>query len=347
MSSTSQRKTEHFEIALRPEMYHIADSGLDDYNFDYCALFEHSLESVSTETEIFGIKLNYPIIIGSMTGGAASTAAFTHAAARCAAHFGFGFGLGSCRAIAENPDLIETYGLTACRSDIPLVIGNIGISQLACDPVYMHKLSPILEEMGVHAIYCHLNILQEYLQPEGDRCFDGASAAIRNLAQSYPHPVIIKEVGNGISGECATRLRNLGVLHLETAGLGGTSWVAIEAERCRQRGDFARAAIAESLIRLGIPTASAIVQCRNALGQNGTVIGSGGIRTALDIAKALALGANAVAIARPFLVAWHERGEQGLFEYAESLTVGLRIIMATLDCPDINHLYHQKLQKIR
>jgi isopentenyl-diphosphate delta-isomerase len=184
------------------------------------------------------------------------------------------------------------------------VIANVGISQLVAQddgvPLSAKDIRTLVEMVRANAIALHLNYLEESVQPEGQTRATGLDPAIRRLVRQSSVPVIAKETGAGISGAVAKRLKALGVKAIDVGGVGGTSFAAIEAVRAQDRGDTARAALGRTFRDWGVPSAVAVAgSARSGL----PVIATGGVRSGLDAAKAMALGATAVAVGRPLLQA--------------------------------------------
>lgn len=213
-----------------------------------------------------------------------------------------------------------TAGSYRVRSVAPRVFlaGNLGSVQAAATPV--RKVRELLRDVGADALCVHLNPAQEMLQPEGDRGFTGVLRAIGALAHELKVPVIVKETGAGLSRQVALRLRGVGVRHLDVAGTGGTSWVGAEIRRRNGEAD----PHLSSFWDWGIPTAAALSEVHG-LGME--VIGSGGIRTGLDAARAIRLGAQVIGIAAPLLAAYFKDGERGVRREIDALLHGLRTAM--------------------
>jgi isopentenyl-diphosphate Delta-isomerase len=190
------------------------------------------------------------------------------------------------------------------RAPNAFVIANVGISQLVAQDdgpaIGAKDIRALIEMIGANAIALHLNYLEESVQPEGQTRASGVEAAVRKLCAQSPVPVIAKETGAGVSGAVAKRLRALGVKAIDVGGVGGTSFAAIEALRAQDRGDASRARLGQVFRDWGVPSAVAVAgSARSGL----PVIATGGVRSGLDAAKALALGATAVGVGRPLLQA--------------------------------------------
>ncbi|MGA7202511.1 MAG: type 2 isopentenyl-diphosphate Delta-isomerase, partial [Candidatus Cybelea sp.] len=255
-----------------------------------------------------------------MTGGAPEATRINRRLARVAAHHGLAMGLGSGRALLESPQTLETFDVRAEAPDI-LLFANLGAVQL--NKGYgIAQCRRLVEMLKADALALHLNPLQEALQPEGDTCFRGLLERIAELCAAADFPVIVKEVGWGIGAGDVRALFDAGVAAVDVAGAGGTSWSEVERYRIAEPW---RARVAGAFAAWGIPTAQAIVDARS-VAPEGTLIASGGIRTGLEAAKALALGADLVGIAGPFLRAADESLEKALelaCEYIETLRIAM------------------------
>jgi isopentenyl-diphosphate delta-isomerase len=324
MRQTRRRKDEHLEICLHRSVGSDVPTGLEAVRFGHGALPEVDLDEVDLSVKILGRRLRAPLLIGAMTGGSPSAARINARLARAAARLGLGMELGSQRAMLEDPRLTAGYAVRDAAPDLPLLVGNIGAVQLRLG-VTGARLARAVRAVGADALAFHLNPLQEALQPEGDTCFRGVFAALRTAIPRVGVPCLVKETGAGISRVTARQLARLPLAGIETAGAGGTSWARVEAHRAV--GTPAELA-GERLAGWGVPTAESIVYCRRAFGRR-LVIGSGGIRTGRDVAAALALGADAAAIAGPLLAA-AASSERELLRQLEAILLELRVI---LFCP--------------
>lgn len=315
------RKDAHIDIVLGEAVGSPGlATGLGGYTLEYDALPEVDLDAVDLSVTAFGKRLTAPIVIGAMTGGTDRTRLINETLARAAARVGVGMALGSQRAMIARPEVTDTFAVREAAPDLPLLFGNIGAVQLNYG-VGVQEVRTLVESVGVDVLNLHLNPLQEAIQPEGDTRFTGLFDKIDALVPEVGVPCVIKEVGAGVSARAAARLSRLPVAGIEVAGTGGTSWARVESYRA---GDDPRAIIGERLAGFGIPTAESIPICRRAFRER-TVIGSGGLRTGMDAAVALALGADLVALARPLLEAATE-GEDAVVRALETLILELKII---------------------
>jgi isopentenyl-diphosphate delta-isomerase len=261
-------------------------------------------EDVSLETTYLGRQLGAPILIASMTGGPQRGEDINRHLARAAQALRLPMGVGSQRIIFERPEALASF--TAAREAGPdvFLLGNLGAVQLnyGFDAA---KVAEAVAAIGADGVFLHLNALQELIQPGGDTNFRGLLDRIEAVAKAVPFPVLIKEVGCGIAPETARKLAQRGVAAIDVSGAGGTSWAKIEAHRAN---DPAQRTLGEVFGEWGLPTTVALAGCREAL-PDFPLIASGGIRTGLDVAKAIALGADLVSFAMPLLEPATRSGE--------------------------------------
>ena len=284
------RKADHLRIAAEEGVLGLAGTGLEQVRLRHRALPGRDLGAVTLTMDLLGHALEAPILVSAMTGGTAEAERINAALARAAADHGIGLVLGSGRPLLDDPDLLRTYR-SAARP--PLLLANLGAAQLA--PARAAKL---VELLGADGLSVHLNAVQEAVQPEGTPDFDGVAERIAEaVAALAPLPVVVKEVGFGMDGEDVRLLHEAGVAAVDVAGAGGTNWATIEGRR-----DPRAAKVAAAFAGWGVPTAEALREAR-AAAPGLPVIASGGVHDGVEAAKCLALGATAVGIARPFLLA--------------------------------------------
>jgi len=292
----NQRKTEHLRISLEEDVrFRNVTTGLERYYFVHQALPEINRDDIDLFTTLLGKGLRAPLIVSSMTGGTEEAETINKNLALAAHIYGLGMGVGSQRAALEEPSLSHTYQVREVAPDI-LLLANLGAVQLNYGYGVEHCRRAV-EMIQADGLVLHLNPLQESLQPEGNTDFSGLLTKIEEVCQGLLVPVIVKEVGWGISEEVAQRLADCGVAAIDVAGAGGTSWSEVEMHRAA--GEISRR-IAAAFADWGIPTAESIQMVRRGAPRI-TLIASGGIRTGVEAAKAIALGADAVALATPFL----------------------------------------------
>lgn len=319
----SERKSAHLALcAAGAAEFEHKTTLLEQVELIHEALPDMSLDSVRLDTPLFGKVLGAPVVISAMTGGTPAAAAINRDLAMLAEELGLGFGLGSQRAMVLRPECSSTF---VVRDVAPsaLIMGNIGVVQAR--QMATAELERMLQLVGADALCVHLNPAMELVQPGGDRDFAGCSETIVRLVRELPVPVVIKETGCGMSRRTATRLRDLGVRAVDVSGAGGTSWVAVEA----QRAEGAAAELGRELWDWGIPTAA----CVAALADLGLeIVATGGLRCAKDACAALALGARAAGYAAPVLRAYTASGIEGARSYLRQLVDGIRAITFLTGC---------------
>ena len=325
MSQVRQRKLEHLDLCAQRDVVMRRPTLLEEVQLFHEALPELSAGDIDPSTELFGRRLQAPILISGMTGGAERAGEVNRALATAAQKYGFGMGLGSQRAMWLDPELASTYQVRDVAPDL-LLLANLGAVQAR--DVGGDAVAELVDAVKADALCVHLNAAQELVQDEGDRDFRGCLAAIESLVDSLPVPVVVKETGCGFSRTTLARLRAAGVGWVDVAGSGGTTWTGVEALRGSQR----QRALGQTLREWGIPTAAAICFSRE-LGLG--TIASGGIRGPLDIVRALVLGARAAGLALPFLRAHESEGLSGVLSLAEQLSEGVRALMLLLGARSI------------
>jgi len=334
----AERKRGHIDVVLSGRAQaHSVEAGFEALRFEHCALPELDLEAIDLSTQFLGKRLARPFLISSMTGGQAGAEQINTALAEAAQELGIALGVGSQRiALAEGGHRGIDASLRRRAPDIPLY-GNIGAGQLRRD-FGSAALLRAVEMIGADALIVHLNPLQEALQANGDTRWSGLLGQIERLCAELPVPVIVKEVGFGISAPVALRLVGCGVAAIDVAGAGGTSWSAVEGA---MSADPRRAALAELYRDWGIPTATALREVRAALPAL-PLIGSGGIRSGLDAAKAIHLGADLVGQAGALLQA-ATQGVQAVLDHFAQLEDALRLACFATGSKDLAALRRVRL----
>ena len=286
------RKRRHIDVCLTDSVdFQTVTTGLERYRLPYNALTQTDLGRVDLSTSFLGSRLRAPVLIGSMTGGAELSGTINRNLAAAAQHLRVGMMLGSQRIMLDNEAASTSFCVRDVAPDI-LLIGNIGLAQL--NEVMVPDLVKALDRVGANALAVHTNPLQEAMQHEGDTDFSGSISRLRDIAGSIGYPVLLKEVGHGIGAAAAAELVDCPIVAVDVAGAGGTSWARVE--QFVRYGEIRYPALAE----WGVPTAEALLEVRHML-PDVAIVASGGIRTGMDAAKALAMGADAVAVARPLL----------------------------------------------
>lgn len=296
--STVQRKAEHIRICLESDVqFQTQGSGFDRYQFIHSCLPELDYQHLDLTTNLLGKQLGAPILISSMTGGTAQAKEINYRLAEVAQEYRLAMGVGSQRVAIEQPQVADTFQVRQIAPDI-LLFANLGAVQLNYKYGIDHCWRAV-ELLGADALILHLNPLQECIQPQGDTNFKGLLDRIASVCERLPVPVIIKEVGNGISASMAQQLIAAGVSGIDVAGAGGTSWAKVESERAQT---VLQRRLGETFADWGIPTTACITEIRQ-IAPTLPLIASGGIRNGLEISKAIALGADVAGLALPFLQA--------------------------------------------
>jgi isopentenyl-diphosphate delta-isomerase len=292
------RKAEHIQLSLDDRMQ-MHGHFFDAYYFEHEALPELDLQEVEISTRFLEKAVEAPLLISCMTGGTGDAVRINRHLAQAAEETGIALGIGSQRKALEDPSLAESFKVRQWAPTVPL-LANLGAVQLNYG-YGLDECRAAVEMIEADALVLHLNPLQEAIQPEGQCDFSDLISRIGQIVDGFEVPVIVKEVGSGISRSLATRLWDVGVRIIDTAGVGGTSWARIEGARARD------AEIGELFAGWGIPTPASIRGLREIPGLQ--IIGSGGVSNGLDVAKAIALGADLAGMAQPFLVAADQSSE--------------------------------------
>ncbi|NEO02287.1 MAG: type 2 isopentenyl-diphosphate Delta-isomerase [Moorea sp. SIO3I7] len=298
MTQTQQRKADHIRICLDEDVQFRANTnGLERYRFTHCCLPELNRSEIDISTTFLGKSLGAPLLISSMTGGTEQAKTINFRLAEVAQHYKLAMGVGSQRVAVEKPEVGHTFAVRSQAPDI-LLFANIGAVQLNYS-YGLEECQKVVDLLTADGLILHINPLQECIQDNGDTNFKGLLDKINGLCSKLTVPVIAKEVGNGISAAMAQKLLEAGVTAIDVAGAGGTSWAKVESERgltAHQRR------LGQTFGDWGLPTAECITSIR-AIAPDIPLIASGGLRNGLDVAKAIALGADIAGLALPFLQA--------------------------------------------
>ena len=323
----SDRKLEHLLICENYDVeFKNKTTGFEDIELIHNVLPEIDKNDIDLSTSVFGKKLDSPLFITAITGGHPTAKNINKQLAVAAENNGIALGVGSQRAACEHPELIDTYSIVRENAPDCLLVGNIGAPQLSL-------AEKAVEILDADILAIHLNPLQESIQPEGDLDVRGYLDLIGQITESVDIPVVAKETGCGISAESARALVGAGVDYIDIEGAGGTSWAAVETYRAEDRY------LGEIFWDWGIPTAVSTVEVVNAV--DVPVISSGGIRTGLEAAKAIALGADAVGMALPFLK--NSASQEQLNKFIERFNDSLRIAMFLVGANSIDELKQSSL----
>jgi isopentenyl-diphosphate delta-isomerase len=293
------RKSDHLDICLREDVQaHHKTTGFEEIFLVHKALPEVELNKIDLTTEVFNHKFSAPLIVTSMTGGVDKATEINAAIARAVEKLGLGMGVGSQRAALEDSNLEKTFAVARKEAPTAFLIANLGGPQLV-KGYTAKEAKKAIEMLQADALAVHLNPLQEVVQPEGEASFAGLLTKLKEIMQELDVPLIIKETGAGIAAEDAEKLEAIGVAGIDVAGAGGTSWAAVEFYRAKSRGDEFHQKLGEAFWDWGIPTAISLVETTQRV--RIPVIASGGIRSGIDAAKALALNGSLVGMAYPIL----------------------------------------------
>ncbi len=326
---TQARKADHLRICLEgPVQCAQITTGLERYRFTHCGLPELDLPDIDLGTTFLGHRLRAPLLISSMTGGTDEAHRINRRLAAVAQRYGLAMGVGSQRVGVENPELMNTFAVRDQAPDI-LLLANLGAVQFNYG-YGIDQCRRVVDQLGAGGLILHLNPLQEAVQSGGDTNFKGLLNKIEQVCAALPVPVIVKEVGNGISAPLVQRLVAAGVAAVDVAGAGGTSWAKVESERAT---DAHQRRLGQTFGEWGLPTADCLVQAR-AVAPDLPLIASGGLRHGLDVAKAIALGADVAGLAMPFLQA-ASASEADVAALAEVLMAEIRTV---LFCTGQQHL---------
>lgn len=307
--SISERKTSHLDLCAEDNVEARGKTSLlEEVEFFHDSLPELAVNEIDLGVDIFGHHLKAPLLITGMTGGAARAGEINQLLAAVAENLGIAFGVGSQRAILKNPELLATYQVRHIAPSIP-IFGNIGAVQAA--ELSLQEAQDLVGLIDANALCIHLNPGQEIIQPEGDRDFRGCIDGITRLVEELKTPIIVKETGSGLSPRTLDRLKTAGVQWVDTSGAGGTTWIGVETLRATPE----KQTVGELFWDWGIPTAASIIYAKR---REFNVIGSGGLRTGMDAARAIALGATLAGMALPWLRAAHEGGTASALRFGQT-----------------------------
>ena len=319
-----QRKRDGIEIPLNNDVQAKTTSTYLEYvKLIHNALPELDYDEIDISTTFLKRKFSAPLIIDSMTGGAPEAARINGRLGELAEKYGFAMGLGSQRAGLESKELAETYSIARKNAPSAFLIANIGGAQLA-KGLTIDNIKKIIDMIQADALIIHLNPLQELIQPEGEPKYKGVFAKISEISGALDVPVIVKEVGAGISKEVAVKLEVAGVSAINVAGAGGTSWAGVEKLRAEASNNDLKIHLGEIFWDWGIPTAMSLIEVKKTV--KVPIIASGGLRNGIEMAKCIVLGASMCAMAYPFLLKAAESKEE-LFNFADTVIAELKSTM--------------------
>jgi isopentenyl-diphosphate Delta-isomerase len=315
---TARRKDAHLDLCATGDVEPAQNETLlECVHLVHCAMPELAADEVDLSCEFLGKRLRQPLLITGMTGGTERAGRVNRDLALLAERHGLAFGVGSQRAMAEHPERSTSYQVREVAPTVPL-LGNIGLYQAL--GLGVDRVRRLAEVIGAEGMALHLNAAQELTQPEGDRDFRHGYRVVEQLAKAFGPRLLVKETGCGIGPEVARRLVELGVHNLDVSGLGGTSWVRVE----QLRAGGVQARVGAEFSAWGIPTAAALASVRQAVEPRVKLVASGGLRTGLEAAKVLALGADLAGMALPLFRAQQAGGLEGAERELEFILTGLR-----------------------
>jgi isopentenyl-diphosphate delta-isomerase len=294
---TEKRKAEHINICLDEKTQaRTATTGFEDVQFIHRALPEIDKAKIDLSTKVFGHKFSAPLIVGAMTGGNIEATRINAAIAEAVETLQLGMGVGSQRAAIENPKLVKTFSIARKKAPNAFIIANIGGIQLV-KGFGVKQVKQAVEMIDADAVALHLNALHESMQPEGQTTFKGVLDKICEITAELNKPIIVKETGAGISAEDAKKLEEAGVKAIDIGGAGGTSFAAVEYYRSEVGS--VQNFLGDVFWDWGIPTAVSLVEATQTV--KIPIIASGGMRSGVDMAKALTLNACLASFCQPVL----------------------------------------------
>lgn len=325
----SERKLEHIKICLEEDVEaRFKTTGFEDIELVHKTSPEIDFEEINLSSSLFEKELEAPIVICPMTGGHERGQEINIALAEAAQELNIAFGVGSQRAAIEDSDLEETYQVREVAPDI-LLLGNLGVAQLS-QGYGIEEAKKAVEMIGADALGLHFNPLQEAIQPEGGTNFKGVLEGISKITSKMKEPLYLKETGAGMNASIASKFVEVGAKAIDVSGAGGTSWAGVEAMR-----EKSSAELSEIFWDWGIPTSISTAEVSDVI--DVPVISSGGIRTGLDAAKAIALGADFVGIGLPLFRA-SVRGKEKVAGWLKEFIQELKTAMFLTGCTSIDEL---------
>lgn len=338
ISETSKRKKEHIELCLTDDVaFKSKTNGFDKYEFIHNAITEVDISRISFQTKFFSRKINLPFLISCMTGGTSEAEKINERLAFIAAELKIPIGVGSQRQAIENKDFHSSYKVIRKTAKSVPVLGNIGVAQLV-QSKNLKDILALIDMLEADVFVVHINPLQELLQKNGEPNFVGLLNKLEKLLNKSRVPIIVKEVGSGISKDAAKSLLDIGVKGIDVAGAGGTSWAGVEIIRSKSaENDF---------WDWGLPTSFCLKEIYPLKEKyNFTLIGSGGINSADDLAKSFALGADLAASARIILQTLINQGEDAVIKIIVNWFEYLKKIMYLTGSQNLFELKKCKLIK--
>jgi isopentenyl-diphosphate delta-isomerase len=331
-----QRKDDHIKVSLNENINSRSSTWLEYVRFVHNSLPEIDLKDIDISMKFLGKQINAPIIIGSLTGGTDLGLDINRKLAEAAEKYQIPLMVGSQRIQLEHFETSKSFSVVRKSAPSIPIIANLGISQLI-QMENFNSVEKIVQTIEADAIAIHLNSLQEIIQPEGETKFSNAMEKISRLNDYLKIPLIIKETGAGLSKNVSNNLIKSGIKYLDVSGLGGTSFAAVEYLRAKKQNNHLKSNIGNTFLDWGIPTAASIIETRSVAKDSTIIIGSGGIRNGLEIAKSIAIGADISALAQPFLKRAYNNSKE-VESYIEILISELKSSMFLTGCKNIKDL---------
>ena len=338
--NTSNRKQDHIKICLEDDVqFKTKTTGFEKYDFEHYAITELTLNEIDLSTEFFGKKISYPFLISCMTGGTIEAESINAKLAEAAEELNIPIGVGSQRQLLEDDKYLKSFKIISEKAGSVPILGNIGAAEFSKFNEPADKIMYLAEAVNASAMVIHVNPLQELFQIEGTPNFKGLLKNLEVVCKSDPIPIIIKEVGSGISKKAARTLLDCGVKGIDVAGSGGTSWSAVEMKRNNNSHS-------EYFWDWGLPTSYCIKQVAELKkDHNFVLVGSGGISSPEDCAKAIALGADISASAGILLKKVAENGVEGVNNLLLNWFAAIKKIMYLTNCKNVANLKNVDLLK--
>ncbi|MHA1587100.1 MAG: type 2 isopentenyl-diphosphate Delta-isomerase [Candidatus Heimdallarchaeota archaeon] len=337
---TANRKQDHIEICCNKlhEIEMSVTTGFEDIHFVPNALPDINLDNINMNTEFLKHDFDYPIFISSITGGTKLAKKINSRLAKLAEKYNIGMGVGSQRAAIEDEANTDSFTIVRQHAPNAFVAANLGAVQFNYDFTIKHAEEAV-EMINADALIVHLNPLQEVIQPEGNTNFSNLTTKIKEIGKKLKQPLIVKEVGSGISQDIALDLVDGDIPVIDVAGAGGTSWSQIEAIRAKQQGLTKEQRVGELFKDWGLPTAVSTIEVGK-FRDRVEIISSGGIRNGLQAAKALAIGAKLVGIALPLACLAATGTEKQLINWLEQFIYELKTTMFLVGAEELEGLQY-------
>jgi len=328
-SNTSKRKKDHIELCLSDNVsFKTKTNGFENYEFEHYAITEVEYDKIDLSAVFLKKKINYPFLISCMTGGTEDAKRINEKLAIAASELNIPIGVGSQRQALEDKKHHSTYRVVRENAGNVPILGNIGAAQVAKSKNLIDDIKLLIDLIEADGMVIHVNPLQELLQTEGEPDFKGLIKNLEKICSKIKTPVIVKEVGSGISKRAAKRILEAGVKGIDVSGAGGTSWAAVELLRNNMTDNYFQ--------EWGLPTSYCVRKVKELKRDfNFTLISSGGISNGVDIAKSIALGADLSASARIILQEVMKNDVRGVIELIQSWFTTVKRIMYLTGSKDI------------